>query len=152
MFQRGKWQKKLKKDYMENNCLFCKIAAKTIPAAVIYEDELVLAFLDINPMASGHTLVIPKIHTENILDLPDDQIEPFFQAVKKVVALLQERLKSRGFTIGINHGKISGQAIDHLHVHIVPRYEGDGGGSLHSVVKNPPQESLKEIQAKIVGK
>ena len=137
---------------MENNCLFCKIVAKSIPAAVIYEDEFVLAFLDINPMTLGHTLVIPKIHAENILDLPDDQIDPFFQAVKKIVALLQERLELRGFTIGINHGKMSGQAIDHLHVHIVPRYEGDGGGSLHSVVKNPPQESLKEIQAKIVGK
>ncbi len=137
---------------MENNCLFCKIVAKSIPAAVIYEDEFVLAFLDINPMTLGHTLVIPKIHAENILDLPDDQIDPFFQAVKKIVALLQERLELRGFTIGINHGKMSGQAIDHLHVHIVPRYEGDGGGSLHSVVKNPPQESLEEIQAKIIGK
>ena len=137
---------------MENNCLFCKIVAKSIPAAVIYEDEFVLAFLDINPMTLGHTLVIPKIHAENILDLPDDQIDPFFQAVKKIVALLQERLELRGFTIGINHGKMSGQAIDHLHVHIVPRYEGDKGGSLHSVVKNPPQESLEEIQAKIIGK
>ena len=137
---------------MENNCLFCKIVAKSIPAAVIYEDEFVLAFLDINPMTLGHTLVIPKIHAENILDLPDDQIDPFFQAVKKIVALLQERLELRGFTIGINHGKMSGQAIDHLHIHIVPRYEGDGGGSLHSVVKNPPQESLEEIQAKIIGK
>lgn len=152
MFQQGKWQKKLKENYMENNCLFCKIVAKSIPAAVIYEDEFVLAFLDINPMTLGHTLVIPKIHAENILDLPDDQIDPFFQAVKKIVALLQERLELRGFTIGINHGKMSGQAIDHLHVHIVPRYEGDGGGSLHSVVKNPPQESLEEIQAKIIGK
>jgi len=137
---------------MENNCLFCKIVTKNISVAAIYEDALSLAFLDIHPVASGHTLVIPKIHIENILDLPDNQVESFFQVVKKVVALLQERLEPRGFTIGINHGRISGQTIDHLHVHIVPRYEGDKGGSLHSVVNNPPQESLEAIQAKLVGK
>ncbi len=137
---------------MENNCLFCKIVAKIIPSAIVYEDEHTLAFLDIHPMSAGHTLVIPKVHAENILDLSDTQIGPLFQAVKKVVALLQGRLESKGFTIGINHGRISGQVIDHLHVHIVPRHEGDGGGSLHSVVKNPPQESLEVIQAKLVGK
>jgi len=137
---------------MENNCLFCKIATKTIPVAIIYEDASSLAFLDIHPVAFGHTLVVPKIHVENILGLPDNQVESFFQAVKKVVALLQERLEPGGFTIGINHGRMSGQTIDHLHVHIVPRYEGDKGGSLHSVVNNPPQESLEAIQAKLVGK
>ena len=137
---------------MENNCLFCKIVAKIIPSAIVYEDEHTLAFLDIHPMSAGHTLVIPKVHAENILDLSDIQIGTLFQAVKKVVALLQGRLESKGFTIGINHGRISGQVIDHLHVHIVPRHEGDGGGSLHSVVKNPPQESLEVIQAKLVGK
>jgi len=137
---------------MENNCLFCKIIDKIIPSAIVYEDEHTLAFLDIHPMSAGHTLVIPKVHAENILDLSDTQIGPLFQAVKKVVALLQGRLESKGFTIGINHGRISGQVIDHLHVHIVPRHEGDGGGSLHSVVKNPPQESLEVIQAKLVGK
>jgi len=136
---------------MENSCLFCKIATKIIPSAIIYEDALVLAFLDIHPISPGHTLVVPKIHAENILDLPDNQIEPFFQTVKKVVALLQEKLGSKGFTIGINHGRISGQVIDHLHVHIVPRHEGDGEESLHSVVKNPPQESLEVIQAKLIG-
>jgi len=136
---------------MENNCLFCQIAAKIIPSIIIYEDEKTLAFLDIHPISSGHTLIIPKIHAENILDLSDNQIDPFFQTVKKVVALLQKKLNPKGFTIGINHGTISGQVIDHLHIHIVPRYEGDGGGSLHSVVKNPPQESLEVIQAKLIG-
>jgi len=137
---------------MENSCLFCKVAAKTIPVAIIYEDASSLAFLDIHPVASGHALVIPKLHFGNILDLPDNQVESFFRVVKKVVALLQERLEPGGFTIGINHGRISGQTIDHLHVHIVPRYEGDKGGSLHSVVNNPPQDSLEVIQAKLVNK
>jgi len=137
---------------MENNCLFCKASTKTIPVAKIYEDASSLAFLDIHPIAPGHALVVPKTHVENILDLPDNQVESFFQAVKKVVSLLKERLDPIGFTIGINHGRISGQTIDHLHVHVVPRYEGDKGGSLHSVVNNPPQESLEAIQAKLVSK
>ncbi|MCK9187427.1 MAG: HIT family protein [Candidatus Colwellbacteria bacterium] len=133
------------------DCLFCKIASKEIPSSVIYEDDVALAFLDLHPLAPGHALVIPKIHAENILDLPEELIGPFFQSVKKVTALIKEKLAPRGFTIGINQGRIGGQAIDHLHVHIIPRFEGDGGGSLHSVVKNPPKESLEEIQAKIAG-
>lgn len=132
-------------------CLFCKIASKEIRSAAIYEDDDALAFLDVRPLTKGHTLVIPKFHAENILDFPADRIGSVFKAVKKTTALLEEKLSPKGFTIGINHGKISGQVIDHLHVHIIPRYEGDGGGSIHSVVKNPPEESLEEIRAMIAG-
>lgn len=132
-------------------CLFCKIASKEIRSAAIYEDDDALAFLDVRPLTKGHTLVIPKFHAENILDFPADRIGSIFKAVKKTTALLEEKLSPKGFTIGINHGKISGQVIDHLHVHIIPRYEGDGGGSIHSVVKNPPEESLEEIRAMIAG-
>ena len=74
-----------------------------------------------------------------------------FSAVKEITGLLQEKLAPRGFTIGINHGRVGGQLVDHLHVHIIPRFEGDGGGSLHSVVKNPPKESISEIRDKIIG-
>jgi hypothetical protein len=117
---------------------------------------------------------------ENIIDLPEDEVAPIFSAVKKVTTLLWEKLGPggftplqtaeknasnnvlqgtdiekkefvTGFTIGINHGRISGQTIDHLHIHVVPRFEGDGGGSLHSVVKYPPKEPLASIREKIVG-
>lgn len=134
------------------DCLFCKIAGKTIPSEVIYEDDSVLAFLDINPLSPGHALIVPKIHSENILDLPDEEAAKAFVSVKKVTALLSEKLKPKGFTIGINHGRIGGQLVDHLHIHVIPRFEGDGGGSLHSVVKNPPKESLSEIRRKIASK
>jgi histidine triad (HIT) family protein len=131
------------------NCLFCKIGRKEIEAAVVYEDNDVLAFLDIHPRAPGHTMVISKTHSETLLDLPNEALAPLFLGVKTVMAMLMRAFSPDGFTIGINHGKASGQVIDHLHVHIIPRFNGDGGGSIHSVVENPPKESLQEIAEKI---
>lgn len=133
------------------SCLFCEIAEKNIPSETIYEDNSVLAFLDIHPLSLGHALIVPKLHAENILDLPGEEVESVFLGVKKVTALLAEKLSPKGFTIGINHGRMGGQLVDHLHIHVIPRFEGDGGGSLHSVVKNPPKESVAEIRRKIVG-
>lgn len=132
------------------DCLFCKILKKEIKAEVIYEDKDALAVLDIHPRAPGHTMILSKVHAENLLDLSDKEIGPVFLAVKKVTDLLKRKLKPIGFTIGINHGKVSGQVIDHLHVHIIPRWQGDGGKSIHSVVDNPPKDSLDEIYKKIV--
>lgn len=134
------------------DCLFCKIARKEFGSAVVYEDGDVLAFLDIHPRAPGHTMVIAKTHSETLLDVPDEAIAPLFKGVKTVTAMLQKALKPDGFTIGINHGKVSGQVIDHLHVHIIPRFKEDGGGSIHTVVSNPPAETLEEIAAKIVSR
>lgn len=133
-------------------CLFCKIANKEIPAEIIYEDSEAVAFLDINPRTTGHTMVIPKIHVENILDLPEEKIDGLFKALKKATDLLNKSLRPDGFTIGINHGKVSGRVVEHLHVHIMPRWFGDGGGSVHDVVNNPPKESLAEIKNKILNK
>jgi len=131
------------------DCLFCKIIKKEIPAEIIYEDGKTLAILDINPRSPGHTMVLSKFHSETILDLPEKEIGSLFGAVKKVTQLIKNGLKPEGFTIGINHGKISGQVIDHLHIHIIPRFKDDGGGSVHSVVNNPPTKSLSEIKSKI---
>lgn len=133
------------------DCLFCKIASKEIASEVVYEDDHVLAFLDVHPLTAGHTLVIPKVHSENLTDLPDSEVGPVFLAVKTVTKLLQKKLAPRGFTIGINHGKISGQAIDHLHIHVIPRYEGDGGGSIHSVVRHPSDEPISAVREKIIS-
>ena len=130
-------------------CLFCKIINKEIPAEIIYEDETAVAILDIQPRTPGHTMVLPKFHTENILNLPEEKIEGVFKAVKKVTDLLDKSLKPDGFTIGINHGKVSGQTIEHLHIHIMPRWFNDNGGSIHSVVDNPPKQSLAQIANRI---
>lgn len=156
------------------DCIFCKITKKEIPAEIVYEDEAAVAVLDINPRAPGHVMVLPKVHPvrnkpprggcrsdlgsgrisngvhpETIIDLPEGEVGPVFSAVRKVVEILQFSLNPEGFTIGINQGRVAGQAVDHLHVHIIPRWKNDGGGSIHSVVNNPPQESLEEIKGLI---
>ncbi len=129
------------------DCLFCKIVKKEIPSAAIYEDATTLAFLDLHPLAPGHALVVPKEHVETILGVAEPQAGPLFLAVKQVTQKLVDALAPHGFTIGINHGKISGQTIDHLHIHVIPRYRGDGGGSLHSVVTFDDGRSVEEIAA-----
>jgi len=118
---------------------------------VVYEDDDALAILDANSISPGHAVVLPKVHVETILELSDEGVQSFFSAVKKVVGLIKEKLSPDGFTLGINHGKVAGQAIEHLHFHVIPRFRDDGGTSLHGVVNNPPKESLEEIRKKILG-
>jgi histidine triad (HIT) family protein len=132
-----------------NDCIFCKIINKEINAKIIYENKSVIAFLDINPHTPAHTVLIPKKHFETILDLDADNILQLFSALKEVTALIKKAINPDGFTIGINHGRVAGQAINHLHIHIMPRFLNDGGGSIHSVVLNKPKESIEEIYNKI---
>ena len=127
------------------DCVFCKIINKQIPAYKVYEDENIFAFLDIDPLAKGHTVVVPKKHAENILDLDDDDLSQLFLGVKKITQHLQDKLQPAGFNIGINMRKYAGQAVEHLHIHILPRFKGDGGGSVHSIVDCPPKERLEYI-------
>ena len=132
------------------DCLFCKIVNKEIPAEIIYEDSQAVAILDVHPKAPGHTMVLPKTHVGDLLDLPEEKIAPVFSAVKKVATLLKKSLKPDAFTIGINNGRMSGQLIDHLHIHVIPRWANDGGKSIHSVVDNLPKESLSDIRKKLL--
>ena len=133
-----------------DTCFFCNLGAGQVVTTIIYEDESTMAFLDINPLAPGHSVVIPKLHAENILDLSDQLVAPLFLAVKRVTDSLKSTLNPVGFTIGINQGRQAGQAIDHLHIHVIPRYRGDGGGSIHSIVKYEPEKlDLKILAEKI---
>ena len=133
-------------------CLFCRIVKKEVGADIIYEDANSIAILDIHPRAPGHTMVIPKVHRETILDASEKELEPLFASVKKATKMISKALKPNGFTIGINHGKYSGQEIDHLHVHIIPRYLNDKGTSIQSVVDNRSGGTVREIAAKIKNK
>ncbi len=132
------------------DCLFCKIGKKEIAAEIIYEDASAVVILDVNPRAPGHAMVLPKKHVETILDLDAPETGLIFEAVKKTVAIIKNALLPDGFTIGINQGRAAGQIIEHLHIHVIPRYKNDGGGSIHSVIENPPKESLQEIKNKIL--
>ncbi len=131
------------------SCLFCKIIAREILAEIIYEDNATLAVMDIHPRSSGHAFVIPKIHYVILAEVPDAEIGPLFVAVRNTVIKINAALHSDGFTIGINHGRAAGQEIDHLHIHIIPRWDGDGGSSIQSVAHNPSTESVAEIAEKI---
>jgi len=133
------------------DCLFCDITNKKRSAHIIYEDGAAISVLDVMPRAQGHALVLPKKHVETILDIPDADMGGLWMSVKKTTELLKRTLSCDGFTIGINHGKVSGQAVEHLHIHIIPRFHGDGGGSIHGVVNAPSSLSLDEVEQKIIG-
>ncbi len=102
------------------DCIFCRIIAGEIPSYKVYEDENVLAFLDINPVSEGHILVVPKKHYERITEMSEEELKNFFASVQKVAKLVENKL-SKDYNIVINHGKLAGQVINHVHVHIIPR-------------------------------
>ena len=110
---------------MKNDCIFCAIAEGEIPSFKVYEDELVLAYLDINPFAKGHTLVIPKRHAAGLLDADDEMLAALVVRVKKVAAHIKDTLGCDGFNILQNNGEAAGQTVKHIHFHIVPRWNGD---------------------------
>jgi len=110
---------------MKNDCIFCAIGAGEIPSFKIYEDDVALAYLDINPFCEGHTLVIPKVHAAGLLDADDAMLAAMLARVKKVAAHLKAALPCDGFNILQNNGEAAGQTVHHLHFHIVPRRAGD---------------------------
>lgn len=107
-------------------CIFCKIVTNEIPAARIYEDENTLAFLDANPNNHGHTLVVPKIHAKNILDISEETLSRMMPTVKRVSNAVFEGMGASGINIAVNNERPAGQVVFHLHFHIIPRFDGDG--------------------------
>jgi len=120
-----------------SECIFCKIIKGEIPCYKVHEDKNSLAFLDIKPHSKGHTVVIPKQHGETASDFTETYFTEFFSSVKKTMEILQNKLNPDGFNVGWNNGSTAGQVVPHLHIHIFPRYDGDGGGSMHSIINNP---------------
>lgn len=111
---------------VDENCLFCKIIAGTIPCAKIYEDENILAFLDINPTAKGHSLVVPKGHYPTLLDLPAAEGEVLLGAMRTVARAVMEACRADGFNCIQNNFAAAGQMVFHSHWHVIPRFENDG--------------------------
>lgn len=128
-----------------NDCIFCRIANKEISCYPLYEDSDTLAFLDIHPHAQGHAVVIPRLHGQTVFDLPDTALPALLLTTKRVMEKLRDTLTPDGFSVGWNHGAAAGQAVPHLHIHILPRWKIDGGGSLHSIVNQPGARSVAEV-------
>ena len=132
----------------DGSCIFCKIVQNQIPASVVYEDERVLAFLDIKPLNEGHTLVIPKAHYENIFDIPSSLIKYVHGVTKQIAFAVKKTTNADGISIIQQNGKAAGQDVFHLHVHIIPRYEGQKLPSF-SELSEANREELNQTAAKI---
>lgn len=129
------------------NCIFCKIIAGEIPCNKVYEDDALIAFLDIHPNNPGHTLIVPKEHFENLLETSAHVAEALIVAVQLLAPRVMLATQATGFNVGINTGASSGQMVMHTHVHIIPRFEGDG--LVHWPTKEISAEMLEEIAEKM---
>jgi histidine triad (HIT) family protein len=136
---------------MMADCVFCKIMAKQIPATVVHEDEHTLAFMDIGQVNPGHVLVALKKHVENIFALDEAQAAAVFGSVARVARAIRGAFEPQGLSVYQANGAAAGQTVYHLHIHLVPRYEGDGM-ALTWPVKNPPRDKLAEYAEKIRAK
>ncbi|ADQ65697.1 hit family hydrolase, diadenosine tetraphosphate hydrolase [Halogeometricum borinquense DSM 11551] len=125
--------------------IFEQIAAGDIPARIVYETDTVLAFLDANPLAPGHTLVVPKEAHERLRDLPDDVATDLWAAVDELTPRVEDAVDADALTVGVNDGEAAGQEVPHVHVHLVPRFDGDGGGPIHAVAGSRPDLSDEEL-------
>lgn len=123
-------------------CLFCRIAAGTLAAKVVYEDEHTMAFLDHSPVFHGHTLVVPKRHVETMLDLPPELVSPLMATTKLVAAAVEKGLGAEGSFVCVNV-KVS-QTVPHLHVHVMPRSRGDGMKGFFWPRRPYPTEDARE--------
>ena len=130
---------------MSDDCVFCSIVAGDIPARTVYETDSVLAFLDANPLARGHTVVIPKPHAQRVGDLDADLAGDLFDAVASLTPQIEAAVDADAVTVGVNDGEAAGQEVPHAHVHVVPRFEGDGGGPIHAVAGDRPDLSEDEL-------
>lgn len=120
----------------DETCIFCKIVQKQAPASIVYEDQAVMVFLDIRPLNLGHTLVIPKAHYVDIFDIPEEVLSQIHKVSKQIAFAVKKATGADGISIIQQNGKAAGQDIFHIHVHVVPRFEGQ---------KLPHFSELKEV-------
>jgi histidine triad (HIT) family protein len=121
-------QEQLQEQRLEINedCIFCKIVKGEIPCAKIFEDDKVLSFLDIAPANKGHALIVTKNHYETLLEISDDVLDDLMLKARKIARAMSSALGCDGFNILMNNKKVAGQLVLHAHVHIIPRFSGDG--------------------------
>ncbi len=114
-----------------NDCIFCKIIVGEIPSHKVYEDDQVLAFLDIKPLNPGHTLVVPKRHTESILDCAEEDTLSVIRVIKKIAPAILRATGASACNVSNNNGAAAGQVVFHTHFHVIPRRDGDGYAPWH---------------------
>ena len=132
----------------KDDCVFCKMVAGQIPVTKIYEDEVVLAFLDIGPISDGHTLVIPTQHFEKLHDCPAELLGQVGSRLGRIARAVAAGISSDGYNVLCNNGRAAGQVVEHLHFHIIPRNTGDGLIDRWPAYKYQ-EGKIEEIAAKI---
>jgi histidine triad (HIT) family protein len=128
-----------------DECIFCQIVDGEIPSRTVYEDENTVAFLDANPLSAGHTLVIPKAHHERLQDLPEDLSAAVFSTLHRVTGAVEKAVDADAANVAFNNGEAAGQEVPHVHGHVIPRFEGDGGRPVHAVAGERPDLSDSEL-------
>lgn len=128
-------------------CIFCNIIERKADAEIIFEDEYILAFLDVQPVNYGHTLIIPKKHFDNFLTVPKEELEKLIHVTQFISGIVKRSLNADGFNVISNNGNSAGQSVYHFHFHIIPRFNKDF--SLRPVVKNYEVRGMKEYGEKI---
>lgn len=109
-----------------SDCLFCRIVAGDVPAQRVYEDERTVAFMDINPTSRGHVLVVPRAHAADLLDIDDGDLAACASTARQIAGWQHSRLKADGVNLLQSTGRAASQMVFHFHLHVIPRYEGDG--------------------------
>ena len=130
---------------MVSDCIFCKIVAGEIPASKVYEDDHFLAFLDISQVTPGHTLVIPKKHARNLLELTPDETADLFNIVSRVTKKVESATQPQGMNIISNMEEIAGQSVFHTHVHILPRYSQEDDLKIDFIAHEPDFDRLAQL-------
>jgi histidine triad (HIT) family protein len=130
------------------DCLFCKIIKKEIPSNIIYEDDKVFAFLDISPITTGHTLIVPKVHSEDLTEMNDEDAEELIRKAKELISKIVKAVGAKGANFATNYKKESGQAVFHTHFHIIPRWDKQELSSWPH--KKVSKEELEDVKNKIL--
>ena len=134
----------------DNNCIFGKIANGDIPSRTIYENDLFRVILDNGPATEGHALVLPKDHYANLFEIPADTAAEAMKTAQTVAAMLKEKLHADGLNLVQNNGETAGQTVHHFHMHIIPRYKGDGQNILWKP-GHPSDQELDAVLGRIKG-
>lgn len=126
-----------------DDCIFCKIANGEIPSKTLYEDEAFRVILDLGPATKGHALILPKDHAANLFELPEETAAAAMVVAKKMAQKMKDKLHCDGLNLVQNNGEVAGQTVMHFHLHMIPRYEGDG----QNILWNPGTSTPEELEA-----
>jgi len=133
------------------DCIFCKIVSNEIPSVKVYEDDRVFAFMDINPLNDGHLLIIPKAHAATIHEITEADFLAVMSATHKLTAAVKKALNPEGINLMQLNGRTANQVVPHLHVHIVPRWSGDGLPICNWEPAAGDMEKIKDVAGQIQG-